>query len=218
MIVVGLTGGIGSGKSAVSSMLARRGAVVIDADQVAREVVEPGAAAYPDVVERFGTGVLAEDGRLDRAALAAIVFADDAARASLNRIVHPAVRDAIVARLAELRAASAVAGGPAPVVVVEVPLLVETGAASRYRFSGVLVVDAPEDVAVRRLVRERGMREDEARARIGAQASREERVRAADFVILNMGSIAQLELMADEAFAWASSLAAEAAEGNEAPC
>jgi dephospho-CoA kinase len=208
VIVVGLTGGIGSGKSALSEMLARRGAVVIDADQVAREVVEPGAPAYPDVVARFGTGVLSADGRLDRAALAAIVFDDEGARASLNRIVHPAVRKAIVARLAELQAASAAGDGAAPVVVVEVPLLVETGAASRYPFSGILVVDATEDVALQRLARQRAMSEAEARARIGAQASREERVRVADFVILNMGDLAELELMADQAYSWARSLVA----------
>jgi dephospho-CoA kinase len=180
---IGLTGGIGSGKSEVSRLLGRHGAVVIDADRLAREVVEPGTPGLAEVVETFGPGVLAADGSLDRPALGARVFGDDDGRRRLEAIVHPRVR----ARAAELEAAA----GPDAVVVHDIPLLVETGQADG--FDGVIVVDVPAEVQVQRLVTQRGMSEDEARSRIAAQASREQRTGVADWIIDNTGSLADLE-------------------------
>jgi dephospho-CoA kinase len=175
---VGLTGGIGSGKSTVSALLAERGAVVIDYDVLAREAVEPGGPGLAAIAERFGDGVIAADGSLDRPALASIVFADAAALADLNGITHP--------EIGRLAAAHEAAAGPDAIVVHDNPLLVEMGAAERCDV--VLVVDVPEDVQIARLVGSRGMSEDEARARIAAQASREQRTGAADLVIDNTGS------------------------------
>src|SRR5205085_855298 len=149
--------GIGSGKSTVSAMLARRGAVILDADVIAREVVEPGGPAYAGVVERFGSAIVAADGTIDRPALAAIVFNDDDARRDLNRLTHPAVGKVMAERLAEQAASG-------NVVVLDIPLLAE-GGRDRYGLSGVIVVDAPVDLAVRRLVEQRGMSEADARAR-----------------------------------------------------
>jgi dephospho-CoA kinase len=180
---IGLTGGIGSGKSEVSRRLAARGAIVIDADELAREVVERGTDGLAEVVEAFGAGVLADDGSLDRPALGARVFGDDEARARLEAIIHPRVRD----RAAELEAGA----GPHDVVVHDIPLLVETGQADR--FDGVIVVDVPEEVQVERLVGMRGIGADEARARIAAQASRQQRADVADWIIDNTGSLDNLE-------------------------
>lgn len=185
MLRVGLTGGIGSGKSEVSRLLAAHGAVVIDADALAREVVAPGSDGLAAVVEQFGADVLGPDGGLDRAAMAARVFADPGARARLEAVVHPRVRS-----LAAAREAAAVAADPSAVVVHDVPLLVETGQQDRYDL--VLVVDVPPQVQVDRLVRSRGMDEAEARARIAAQASREQRLAAADVVLDNSGTLADL--------------------------
>jgi dephospho-CoA kinase len=199
--VVGLTGGIGSGKSSVAGMLARLGAVVVDADEIARAVVRPGGEAYDGVVRRFGKDVIGDDGVIDRRALAAVVFGDDAARTDLEAIVHPAVGRVIAARLLEEAATD-------HVVVLDVPLLVESGGRRRYPVDGVLVVDAPEDVALERLVRLRGMSEEDARARIAAQASREERLEAADFVIRNVGTIDELAEMVERAWRWMGSLRA----------
>jgi dephospho-CoA kinase len=193
MVVVGLTGGIGSGKSTVAALLAARGAVVVDADLLAREAVAPGTRGLADVVARFGPAVLAPDGTLDRQALADLVFADPAALADLNAIVHPVVRAAIADRLAALD------GGPAPLVVLEIPLLVESGRS--YGASAVIVVDCPEEVAVRRLVEGRGMDEADARRRMAAQASRADRLAAADLVIDNSGSRDELEREVDRAWA-----------------
>jgi dephospho-CoA kinase len=174
---IGLTGGIGSGKSTVSALLAARGAVVIDADRIAREVVEPGTPGLAAVAEAFGPGVLTSDGSLDRPALAAIVFADPAAREKLDGIVHPLVRS----RAAELAAAA-----PEDAVVVhDVPLLVETGQAGSYDL--VLVVQADPDTRIDRLVR-RGLTEEDARARIAAQATDEQRRAVADVVLENDGT------------------------------
>jgi dephospho-CoA kinase len=192
MLVVGLTGGIGSGKSTVASLLAARGAVVVDTDVIARHVVEPGAAAYDAVVSRFGPSVVAPDGALDRRALADLVFEDLAALADLNAIVHPAVRAEVARRLAEEAEAD-----PDAVIVLVVPLLVEAGT---YDVAGVIVVDCPEDIAVRRLVEGRGMGEADARRRIAAQATREERRGHADLVLDNGGTLA--ELAAQVAWAW----------------
>ena len=185
MLRVGLTGGIGAGKSEVSRLLAAHGAVVIDADALAREVVAPGSEGLAAVVEQFGADVLGPDGSLDRAAMAARVFTDPTARARLEAIVHPRVR-----ALAAAREAAAVAADPSAVVVHDVPLLVETGQRDGYDL--LLVVDVPTQVQVDRLVRVRGMREAEARARIAAQASREQRLAAADVVLDNSGNLDDL--------------------------
>lgn len=185
MLRVGLTGGIGSGKSTVSALLAARGAVVIDYDLLAREVVEPGTPALAAIVERFGTEILTPEGVLDRPALGAIVFADAEARRDLERITH----GAITARAIDLETAA----GPEAVVVHDNPLLIEMGAADRVDV--VVVVDVPEDVQVRRLVELRGMTEADARARIAAQASRETRTGAADIIVDNTGSPDELALI-----------------------
>jgi dephospho-CoA kinase len=183
MLEVGLTGGIGSGKSTVSRLLASYGAVLIDADLLAREVVEPGTSGLVQVVEQFGAEVLNAHGALDRERLAAKVFGDDAARARLNAIVHPLVGE----RARALKAAAA----PDAVLVHDVPLLVESGLAALYDL--VVVVDAPVEMQVDRLVRLRGMAEADVRARIAAQASRDERKAVADVVIDNSGTPEELE-------------------------
>ncbi|GAB4098859.1 dephospho-CoA kinase [Sinomonas halotolerans] len=190
MLRVGLTGGIASGKSEVARRLAERGAVLVDADVLAREAVAPGSAGLAEVAEAFGPGVLADDGGLDRAALGAIVFADPARRKALNAIVHPRVR----ARAAEIVAA-AEAADPAAVIVQDIPLLVETGQAGS--FDVVVVVDAPDEVRIARLAARSGMGEDEARARMAAQASRAERLAAAHHVIENSGTVAELRAAVD---------------------
>ena len=196
MVVVGLTGGIGSGKSTVSRMLADLGAVVIDADQLAREVVEPHEPAFALVVERFGAGVVGPDGRLDRPALGAIVFSDPKARTDLEAITHPAIG----VRMAERMAAEA---GTDHVVVLDVPLLVESG---RMNTAGVIVVDCPEELAIERLERDRGMDADEIRRRMAAQATRQERLDRADFVIVNDGSLERLREQVEAAWAWIATL------------
>jgi dephospho-CoA kinase len=187
---IGLTGGIGSGKSTVSALLAERGAVVIDSDRIAREVVEPGTPGLAAVVEAFGDGVLAADGRLDRPALAAIVFADQEARRRLDGIVHPLVR----ARAVEMAAAAT----PDVVVVNDVPLLVETGQAASYDL--VLVVEADTDIRVARLV-QRGLTEEDARARMAAQATDEQRRAVADVVLDNSGTPEQLRAQVERFWA-----------------
>lgn len=173
-------------------MLAERGAVVVDADRLAREAVAVGTQGYRAVVDRFGPGVVAGDGALDRRALAGVVFDDPEALADLNAIVHPPVRAAIADRVAGL-------AGTDTVVVLEVPLLVESGRS--YGASQVIVVDCPEDVAVRRLVEGRGMDEADARRRIAAQVSRAERLAAADIVIDNRGSLDDLRRQVDAVWA-----------------
>ena len=182
MLRIGLTGGIGSGKSTVAGLLAARGARIVDADRIAREVVEPGTPGLAVVVAAFGHGVLTPDGALDRPALAAVVFADPDARRRLDGIVHPLVR----ARAAELVAAAP----PDAVVVQDVPLLVETGQAGSYDL--VLVVQADLATRVRRLVG-RGLSEEDARARIAAQATDEQRRAVADVVLDNSGTVEELE-------------------------
>lgn len=175
---VGLTGGIASGKSLVACLLAERGAVVIDADVLAREVVEPGTAGLRAIVERFGEDMVDAQGRLDRARLASVVFSDPRARAGLNAIVHPRVR-----ALSEEREA---ASPPGSVVVHAIPLLVETG--QRSRFDEVVVVDVPEDIQLARLMGRDGLSRADALARIAAQAPREERRAAATWIIDNSGT------------------------------
>lgn len=204
MTTVGLTGGIGAGKSTVGRALAARGALVIDADQVAREVVEPGGPAYQGVVERFGAGVLRPDGTLDRAALAAVVFADAEARADLEAITHPAIGRVMAERIAE--------ADPGRVVVLEIPLL---SAATRaaYGLDAVIVVDAPEDTAVARLVGQRGFTEDDARARIAAQMPRAERRALADLVVDNGGGREALAAEVDRVWTWLQDR-----QGSGPPC
>ncbi|QCX75918.1 Dephospho-CoA kinase [Streptomyces sp. YIM 121038] len=182
MLKVGLTGGIGAGKSEVSRLLVASGAVLIDADRIAREVVAPGTDGLAEVVEAFGADVLAADGSLDRPKLGAIVFSDAAKLAALNGIVHPRVG----ARSAELERAAA----PDAVVVHDVPLLTENGLAPLYDL--VIVVDAAPATQLDRLVRLRGMTEDDARARMAAQATREKRLEIADIVIDNDGPLDDL--------------------------
>jgi len=194
MLRVGLTGGIGSGKSAVSERLAARGAVIIDADKAARAVVEPGTPGLARVAETFGPGVLREDGSLDRPKLAEIVFADEAARTKLNAIVHPLVHDYM--RAAE-QAAVAAAGDNA-VIIHDVPLLAEGGRGSE--FDLVIVVDVPPEIQVERLAA-RGMPEEQARARMAAQATREQRLAVADIVIDNSGTLADLDRRITEVWA-----------------
>lgn len=179
MLKVGLTGGIGSGKSEVARRLAERGAIVIDADKIAREVVEPGTPGLAEIVQAFGDEVLRPDGTLDRARLGSIVFADPEKLKILNGIVHPKVG----ARMAELEQAAP----PDAVVVYDVPLLAENGLAPLYDL--VIVVDAADETRIKRLTTLRGMPEQDARARIAAQASREERLKIADIVIENEGSL-----------------------------
>jgi dephospho-CoA kinase len=195
LLRVGLTGGIGSGKSEVSRRLAAHGAVIIDADVAARAVVAPGTPGLARVAETFGAAVLGPDGALDRERLGAIVFSDPASRARLNAIVHPLVREWMGA--AE-RAAMDGAGGDL-VVVHDVPLLAEGGRAGD--FDLVIVVDVPPELQLERLVRQRGMPPDQARARIAAQASREQRLAAADIVIDNSGSLDDLDRRVNEVWA-----------------
>ena len=195
MLRVGLTGGIGSGKSEVSRRLAAHGAVILDADVAAREVVALGTPGLASVAETFGPGVLRPDGALDRERLGAIVFADPAARQRLNAITHPLVRDWMQA--AE-RAAVDETGGKA-IVVHDVPLLAEGRGPSG--FDLVIVVDVPPELQVERLVSQRGMTEDQARARMAAQASREQRLAVADLVIDNSGSLADLDRRVAEVWA-----------------
>jgi dephospho-CoA kinase len=185
---VGLTGGIGSGKSEVSRRLASLGAVVIDADAVAREVVAPGTAGLAEVVREFGERILLPDGTLDRERLGSIVFADEEMRARLNAIVHPLVGR----RMQELVEEAP----PEAIVVYDVPLLAENDLAGLYDL--VVVVDAPVEEQVRRLITLRGMTEEAARARIAAQATRERRGAVADRVIDNSGTIEALAARVDE--------------------
>ena len=187
---VGLTGGVAAGKSVVSAILRELGTIVIDADVLAREVVEPGTPGLAAVVDAFGPSVLAADGSLDRARVGAIVFGDPGRRAALEAIVHPLVRAR--AQQTEL------AAPPGVLVVHDIPLLVETGQASDY--DAVLVVDVPEQTQVERATRDRGWSEEEARARISAQASRQDRLAAATHVIDNAGTLEDLRRRVTEVF------------------
>ncbi|ATW47973.1 dephospho-CoA kinase [Streptomyces peucetius] len=183
MLTVGLTGGIGAGKSEVSRLLVSYGAVLVDADRIAREVVEPGTPGLAAVVDAFGPGILAADGTLDRPKLGSIVFADPERLATLNGIVHPLVGE----RSRELEQAA----GPDDVVVHDVPLLTENNLRSLYDL--VIVVDASPETQLDRLVGLRGMTESEARSRMAAQATREQRRAVADIVIDNDGPLEKLE-------------------------
>lgn len=196
--MIGLTGGIGSGKSTVSALLAEKGAVVIDADAITRELQEPGQPVFDAIVERFGEEVVGDDGRLDRAHLAGIVFNDEQAKKDLEQIVHPAVGAEMLKRM-EVEAATD------HVVVYDVPLLVEA-ARRAMDFAGVIVVDIDPEIAIRRVVEQRGMAEADVRARIANQASRDERLAVADKVIDNSGTRDDLRRQVDGVWAWMQSL------------
>jgi dephospho-CoA kinase len=192
MLLVGLTGGIGSGKSTVARLLEERGAVVFDADVLARAAVEPGTPGHEAVVARFGANVLGPGGAVDREALASIVFADPAARRDLEGIVHPEVRRLFAEGCEVHRDTDRV-------VVLSAPLLVETG--MHTAFEVLVVVSAPPETQVERLLRERGMSEDEARARIAAQAPLEDKAAVADVIVDNDGPIEELEQQVDRLWA-----------------
>lgn len=198
MLLIGLTGGMGSGKSSVSSRLAARGAVVIDADAITRELQQPGQPVFEAMVERFGPSIVTLEGELDRQAVADIVFSDAAALADLNAIVHPSVGAEIARRLEDVATTD-------QVVVLDVPLLVESG---RSDMAGLLVVDVDPELAVQRLVAHRGVREDDARARMARQATREERLARADHVIDNSGDIDDLDRQVARAWDWIEGLKA----------
>ncbi|MGZ4445915.1 MAG: dephospho-CoA kinase [Nocardioides sp.] len=188
---VGLTGGIASGKSTVSAMLADLGAVVIDADRLAREVVAPGTEGLAQVVAAFGPEVLTADGELDRPAVGAIVFRDEERRRVLEGIIHPLVR----ARSAELETTA----GEGDLVVHDIPLLAETAGAAGV-FDAVVVVDAPVELQVERMLRDRGWTREDAEARIASQASREDRLAIATHVVENTGDLEDLRTRVAEVF------------------
>jgi dephospho-CoA kinase len=198
---VGLTGGIGSGKSAVAERLAAHGAVILDGDKAARAVVEPGTPGLARITETFGPGMLRPDGALDRAKLAEIVFSDEAARRKLNAITHPLIH----ARIQAAEKAAVEAGGPGTVVVHDIPLLAEGQRAAE--FDAVIVVDVPAELQVARLAG-RGLPEEQARARMAAQATREQRLAIADIVINNSGPLADLDRRVAEVWAELKSRAA----------
>jgi dephospho-CoA kinase len=192
VLLVGLTGGIGAGKSTVSDLLARKGAVIVDADEVARAVVEPGTATLATIVERFGPDVLGPDGRLDRVALARVAFTDEESRQALEGITHPAIGKEFLRRVAD-----------APqdrIVVLDVPLLVESEQGRSRPYEAVIVVEAPLEVRLARL-EARGVDRADAGRRMAAQAGEEERRAVATYVIDNSGDFPELERQVDEVWA-----------------
>jgi dephospho-CoA kinase len=196
MLLVGLTGGIGAGKSTVSALLAERGAVIVDADAITRELQEPGTPVFEQMVEEFGPEIVGPDGRLDRARVAAKVFTDVEAKKALEKIVHPAVGAVMIERLQAQAETD-------NVVVYDVPLLVE---ARKVDYGAVVVVDVDPEVAIRRLVEQRGMDETDARNRIANQVSREERRAVADRVIDNSDGLDALRAQVDDVWSWLRSL------------
>jgi dephospho-CoA kinase len=204
VLLVGLTGGIGAGKSTVSDLLAARGAVIVDADVAARAVVEPGQPALAKLVERFGAGILDTDGRLDRAALARLAFVDDESRRDLEAITHPAINDEFTRRVAEAPSDA--------IVVLDVPLLAESEQARKRPYQTVIVVEAPRHVRLERL-EARGVARADAEARMGAQADDAERRKIATYVVDNSGDLAALERQIDEI--WADLEASQAALGRK---
>jgi dephospho-CoA kinase len=196
MILIGLTGGIGSGKSEVARLLTERGAEVIDADLIVRELQQPGAEVYARMVDLFGPEVVGADSSLDRAAIAKKVFVDESLLKTLNQLIHPIVRRVMNERVESFRDTD-------KVVVLDIPLLVEN---PREGLDGVLVVDLESELAVKRLVEQRSMNADDARARIAKQATREQRLAIADHVIENSGDREALEQKVDLAWSWIKSL------------
>lgn len=199
MLLVGLTGGIGAGKSTVADLLTERGAIIIDGDLIARQVVEPGQPALAAIVERFGPGMLAPDGTLDRPALAAVAFADEESRKALEAITHPAIGAEFVRQMSE--------APPDGVVVNDVPLLVESKMAESRGYEVVIVVEAPRELRLDRLV-DRGLERADAEARMAAQATDEERREVATHLLDNSGDLAHLTAQVDALW---SDLAARAA-------
>ena len=192
MLLVGLTGGIGAGKSTVAELLTRKGAVVVDADEVARAVVEPGQPAFDAIVERFGNDVVGPDGTLDRAAVAKIAFADEKSRLDLEAITHPAINTEFTRRVAE--------SPPDKIVVLDVPLLVESTKARERPYEAVIVVEAPRELRLDRLDA-RGVPRADAERRMAAQASDEDRRAVATFVVDNSGDHDDLSCQIDEGWA-----------------
>jgi dephospho-CoA kinase len=205
MLMVGLTGGIGAGKSTVAARLAERGALVIDADAIAREVVEPGMPALEKLVERFGREILRPDGSLDRPALAGIAFVNDEARKELEAITHPAIGELFLQRVAD--------APPGSVVIHDVPLLVESKRG--FEYAAVIVVEAPLEVRLDRL-EARGVPRDDARRRIELQASDEDRRKVATWIVDNSGDLAALDRQIAEIWSELETMASEAASEGEA--
>jgi dephospho-CoA kinase len=205
VILLGLTGGIGSGKSTVSALLAQRGAVIIDADAIVKELQEPGQPLLKELSAEFGDSIIREDGSLDRVALAGIAFSDKDKLAALNKIVHPAVGKEMNRRLEEQRTTD-------NVVVLDIPLLAEN---PRKGLCGVIVVDVPVDVAVSRLMEFRGFKEDDARARVANQTSREKRVAIADRIVDNSGDMSALEDQVAAVWEWAVALPPASPDAGE---
>ncbi len=202
MLEVGLTGGIGSGKSTVAAGLVDRGAVLIDADQIVREMQAPGEPVFDAIVERFGPEVVRGDGSLDRGAVASIVFADSEELAALNSIVHPAVG-------AEIERRRDVHTGTDAIVIFDIPLLIDANGERKSHYdhlAAVIVVDADPDTAIHRLVDHRGFDIDDARARVANQAPRSARLGHADFIIDNSGPLEALDAQLDACWAWLQSL------------
>lgn len=197
MVLVALTGGIGSGKSTVASGFEARGAAVVEADAIGRQILEPGGPAHQPVIDRFGPGVVRPDGTIDRAAVASIVFRDPASLADLNRISHPAIARVMADRVAAL------AEEGRPIVVIDIALM-QIATPDLFDFDAVVVVDVPEDVAVARLVAGRGFSEADARARVAAQTTRADRTARADLVIDNSDGRGALQAEIERAWVWLS--------------
>jgi dephospho-CoA kinase len=202
VIVIGLTGGIGSGKSTVSDRFVDRGAILIDADQIVKELQQPGQIVYSEMVKHFGRDILNEDQTLNRQAIAGVVFSDKDSLRRLNEIVHPPVNKEIRSRIREQADSE-------NLLVLDIPLLVEgiiAGGPPRYVVSGILVVDTPSEISIQRLIEHRGFTEEDARSRINAQVAREKRLEVADFVIDNTVTLDALEPQITSAMSWAMNL------------
>jgi len=206
-IEIGLTGGIGSGKSSVAERLVERGAALVDADATVKQLQRAGEPVFRDMVEHFGASIVGADGELDRPAIAEIVFNDKDQLDALNAIVHPAVRTSMATQRTELAATH-------DVVVLDIPLLVE-GNKAYDDLSGVIVVDVPVAIAVERLVTHRGFAESDARARISSQVSREKRLEAADFVVHNGATLAELDAEVERCWQWITGLVKENSKNLE---
>lgn len=199
MLLVALTGGIGAGKSSASARLEQRGAALVDADAVVKQLQQPGQAVHTAMVERWGERIIAEDGQLDRQAVADIVFNDEEELKALNALVHPEVRKEMTRQVESHRDTDRV-------VILDIPLLAE-GDAEKRGAVGVIVVDCPPEIAIERLVTHRGFDRDDAQARMAAQSSREDRLGLADFVVDNSGDLTQLDAEIDRCWSWLMSLA-----------